>query len=51
MLHTDGESNLEYLFDMDSRSSSVSLNSVSSQHDSNQQNITTTDGFSEYTNG
>lgn len=52
VLHTDGESNLEgFLFDGDSRGSSVSLNSLGSQQESNQQSTTCVDGFGEYTNG
>lgn len=52
VLHNDGESNLEgYLFDVDSRSSSISLNSMGSHQDSNPVNVSTTDGMAEYTNG
>lgn len=52
VLHTDSESNLDgFVFDVDSRGSSVSLNSVGSQQDSNQHSISTVDGITEYTNG
>lgn len=52
VLHTDSESNFDgFPYDVDSRGSNLSLNSVESQQDSNQHQISMVDGVSDYTNG